>query len=77
LQAANSLYGLIYSVELGIGGGAATDMEILMGLNQNGQCINLCRDLQQAGVTTPEAVDKRAHQSGSRLTFAQPFPTGN
>ncbi|MFH7397144.1 ABC transporter substrate-binding protein, partial [Pseudomonas syringae group genomosp. 7] len=31
----------------------------------------------QAGVTTPEALDKRAHQSGSRLTIAQTFPTGN
>ena len=77
LQAAHSLYGLIYAVELGISGGPATDMAILMGLNQNGQCINLSRELQQAGVITPEALDKRAHQSGSKLTFAQTFPTGN
>ncbi|EPN40678.1 hypothetical protein A244_29475, partial [Pseudomonas syringae pv. actinidiae ICMP 18807] len=41
------------------------------------QCINLSRELQDAGVITPEALDKRAHQSGSRLTFAQTFPTGN
>jgi ABC-type nitrate/sulfonate/bicarbonate transport system substrate-binding protein len=77
LQAAHSLYGLIYAVELGIGGGPATDMAILMGLNQNGQCINLSRPLQEAGVITPEALDHRAHQSGPKLTFAQTFPTGN
>ncbi|KPW24043.1 Nitrate transporter component [Pseudomonas cannabina pv. alisalensis] len=77
LHAAHSLYGLIYAVELGIGGGPATNMAILMGLNQNGQCINLSRELQQAGVITPEALDHRAHQNGTRLTFAQTFPTGN
>lgn len=77
LQAAHSLYGMIYAVELGIGGGPATDMAVLMGLNQNGQCINLSRPLQDAGVVTPEALDRRAHQSGSKLTFAQTFPTGN
>lgn len=77
LQAAHSLYGMIYAVELGISGGPATDMAILMGLNQNGQCINLSRGLQESGVITPEALDKRVHQSGPKLTFAQTFPTGN
>ncbi|RRV05209.1 nitrate ABC transporter substrate-binding protein [Pseudomonas sp. v388] len=77
LQAAHSLYGLIYAMELGIGGVPAKDMAILMGLNQNGQCINLSRPLQEAGVITPEALDRRAHQSGPKLTFAQTFPTGN
>lgn len=77
LQAAHSLYGLIYAVELGIGGGPTADMAILMGLNQNGQCISLSRDLKEAGVVTPEALDRRAHQSGPKLTFAQTFPTGN
>jgi nitrate/nitrite transport system substrate-binding protein len=76
LHAAHSLYGMIYAVELGIGG-PATDMAVLMGLNQNGQCINLSRPLQDAGVITPEALDRRAHQSGPKLTFAQTFPTGN
>jgi nitrate/nitrite transport system substrate-binding protein len=77
LHAAHSLYGLIYAVQLGIGGSAATDMAVLMGLNQNGQSINLSRPLQDAGVITPEALDRQAHQSGSKLTFAQTFPTGN
>ncbi|MFH7423218.1 ABC transporter substrate-binding protein, partial [Pseudomonas syringae pv. tagetis] len=30
LQAAHSVYGQIYAVEMGIGGGSATDMAILM-----------------------------------------------
>ncbi|MGO4312006.1 CmpA/NrtA family ABC transporter substrate-binding protein [Pseudomonas sp. KB_15] len=76
LDAAHSLYGLIYAVHLGIGGVAATDMAVLMGLNQNGQSINLSRGLQALGVTSPEALDRRVHQTRPKLTFAQTFPTG-
>jgi len=76
LHAAHSLYGLIYAAQLGIGG-QATDMAVLMGLNQNGQSINVSRSLQDAGVITPEALDRRTHQRDSKLTFAQTFPTGN
>ena len=76
LDAAHSLYGLIYGVQLGLGGAAATNMGVLMGLNQNGQSINLSPDLQHAGVCSGEALHARAHQSGARLTFAQTFPTG-
>lgn len=76
LDAAHSLYGLIYAVHLGIGGIASTDMAVLMGLNQNGQSINLSHGLQQQGVITPEALDRYVHQSRTKLTFAQTFPTG-
>ncbi|WP_455884881.1 CmpA/NrtA family ABC transporter substrate-binding protein [Pseudomonas spelaei] len=76
LDAAHSLYGLIYAVHLGIGGVAHTDMAVLMGLNQNGQSINLSRGLQHQGVVTPEALDRHVHQSRTKLTFAQTFPTG-
>lgn len=76
LHAAHSLYGLVYAAQLGIGG-PAKDMAVLMGLNQNGQSINLSRALQAQGVITPEALDRRTHQSGTKLTFAQTFPTGN
>ncbi|WDU63547.1 CmpA/NrtA family ABC transporter substrate-binding protein [Pseudomonas poae] len=76
LDAAHSLYGLIYAVHLGIGGVAPTDMAVLMGLNQNGQSINLSHGLQAQGVTTPEALDRHVHQSRTKLTFAQTFPTG-
>ena len=76
LDAAHSLYGLVYAVHLGIGGVAATDMALLMGLNQNGQSINLSRGLQALGVTSPEALDRHVHQIRTKLTFAQTFPTG-
>ena len=76
LDAAHSLYGLIYAVHLGIGGVAATDMSVLMGLNQNGQSLNLSHGLQALGVTRPEALQQHVHQSRSKLTFAQTFPTG-
>ncbi|WP_248750210.1 CmpA/NrtA family ABC transporter substrate-binding protein [Pseudomonas sp. MWU15-20650] len=76
LDAAHSLYGLIYAVHLGIGGVAPSPMAVLMGLNQNGQSINLSHGLQQQGVVTPEALDRHVHQSRTKLTFAQTFPTG-
>ncbi|MGH8449397.1 CmpA/NrtA family ABC transporter substrate-binding protein [Pseudomonas sp.] len=76
LDAAHSLYGLVYAVHLGIGGVAPTDMAVLMGLNQNGQSINLSHGLQQQGVFTPEALERYVHQSRTKLTFAQTFPTG-
>jgi len=76
LDAAHSLYGLVYGIQLGLGGAPATDMAVLMGLNQNGQSINLSHALQFAGVTTSDALSLRAHQKGARLTFAQTLPTG-
>ncbi|HKS12214.1 MAG TPA: CmpA/NrtA family ABC transporter substrate-binding protein [Pseudomonas sp.] len=76
LDAAHSLYGLIYAVHLGIGGGAASDMAVLMGLNQNAQAINLSAALQRKGVVNPEALARMVHHNGARLTFAQTFPTG-
>ncbi|XVO86018.1 CmpA/NrtA family ABC transporter substrate-binding protein [Pseudomonas palleroniana] len=76
LDAAHSLYGLIYAVHMGIGGVTPTEMAVLMGLNQNGQSINLSHGLQQQGVVTPEALERHVHQSRTKLTFAQTFPTG-
>lgn len=76
LDAAHCLYGLVYAVQLGVGGGPASDMAVLMGLNQNAQAINLSAALQRKGVTNPEALARLAHQGGARLTFAQTFPTG-
>lgn len=75
LDAAQMLYGQIYGIHLGLGS-PATAMAILMGLNQNGQSINLSSALRGAGVTTGEALRQRTHQSGARLTFAHTFPTG-
>lgn len=76
LDAGQCLYGLIYSMQLGIGGTPATDMAVLMGLNQNGQSINLSTALKQAGMSSSEALAQRVHQIGAKLTLAQTFPTG-
>jgi nitrate/nitrite transport system substrate-binding protein len=67
---------MVYAIQLGISGAPASDMAVLMGLNQNGQSINLSQPLKDASVTTGGALQQRAHQSGSPLTFAQTFPTG-
>jgi len=76
LDAAHGLYGLIYAVHLGIGGGAPKDMAVLMGLAQNGQSISLSRELKAAGVTDPDALGRCVRQSGAKITLAQTFPTG-
>ena len=76
LDAAHSLYGLIYGVQLGLDSGTPTDMAVLMGLNQNGQSINLSHALQQQGVISGEALARHTHQNQARLKFAQTFPTG-
>ncbi|PVZ16393.1 MULTISPECIES: CmpA/NrtA family ABC transporter substrate-binding protein [unclassified Pseudomonas] len=77
LDAAHALYGMVYALELGISGAPATDMAVLMGLNQNGQSINLSQPLKDAGTTTPAALRKRAGQVGEKLNFAHTFPTGS
>ncbi|HBD34189.1 MAG TPA: nitrate transporter, partial [Cupriavidus sp.] len=49
LDAAHVLYGLIYGVQLGIGG-PKKDMAVLMNLNHNGQAITLSSKLAEKGV---------------------------
>ncbi len=75
LDAAHALYGQVYGTHLGLGG-APTEMAILMGLCQNGQAINLSEPLRQAGVTRADTLAARVSQHGTKLTFAQTFPTG-
>ena len=50
LDAAHALYGMIYGLQLGIGG-TKKDMSVLMTLNNNGQAITLSRKLFDKGVT--------------------------
>ena len=76
LDAAHSLYSMVYAIQLGISGATATDMAILMGLNQNGQSINLSQPLKNAGITNGAQLAQRAHRQGEKLNFAQTFPTG-
>ena len=74
LDAAQGLYGLIYGMHLGIAG-QSTPMAVLMGLNQNGQSINLSTRLLQAGVISPETLCQHVRQ-GARQQLAHTFPTG-
>src|SRR6058998_783009 len=50
LDAAHVLYGLVYGVQMGLGG-PKKDMSILMNLNHNGQAITLSSQLNEKGVT--------------------------
>src|SRR5437764_11878404 len=50
LDAAHVLYGLIYGVQMGIGG-PKKDMAVLMNLNHNGQAITLSSQLKEKGAT--------------------------
>jgi nitrate/nitrite transport system substrate-binding protein len=75
LDAAHVLYGLIYGVQLGIGG-QKKDMAILMGLNHNGQAITLSNVLKDKGVTDGAGLKKLIDTEKGDYTFAQTFPTG-
>ncbi|MEQ5842486.1 ABC transporter substrate-binding protein [Paraburkholderia acidicola] len=74
LDAAHTLYGLVYGVELGLGG-PQTDMAVLMVLNRNGQAITLSNRLAAALAehgTLPQALASL----GRAPVFAHTFPTG-
>ena len=75
LDAAHVLYGLIYGVQLGVGG-PRKDMSILMTLNQNGQAITLSAQLKDKGVTDGASLAKLVAKEKREYTFAQTFPTG-
>jgi len=75
LHAAHVLYGLIYGVQLGIGG-TKKDMSVMMTLNNNGQAITLSNQLKDKGATTGETLKKLVDTDKRDYTFAQTFPTG-
>jgi nitrate/nitrite transport system substrate-binding protein len=75
LDAAHVLYGLVYGVQLGIGG-PKKDMAVLMGLNRNGQAISLANKLKAQGVTDGASLAKLIQSKPGEYTFAQTFPTG-
>jgi two-component system, oxyanion-binding sensor len=74
LDAAHALYGLVYGIELGLGGPQA-EMAVLMVLNRNGQAITLSKPLARA---MREAGSLRTALADWPRTpvFAQTFPTG-
>ncbi|PPE76040.1 nitrate transporter [Solimonas fluminis] len=75
LDAAHVLYGLVYGVQLGIGG-PKKDMAVLMGLNHNGQAITLSNKVKEEGAVNGEQLKKLVAQKKREYTFAQTFPTG-
>ncbi|MDP1658596.1 MAG: CmpA/NrtA family ABC transporter substrate-binding protein [Methylotenera sp.] len=75
LHAAHVLYGLVYGVQLGIGG-QQKDMAVLMTLNNNGQGITLSNQLKDKGVKDGRSLKRVMENENRDFTFAQTFPTG-
>jgi nitrate/nitrite transport system substrate-binding protein len=75
LDAAHVLYGLIYGVQLGVGG-PQKDMNVLMALNNNGQAITLSSQIKEKGVTDGAKLKALVDKKEKEYTFAQTFPTG-
>ncbi len=90
LDASHVLYGLVYGVQMGVGG-PQKNMAVLMTLSNNGQGISLANHFKGKGVTDGHSLAKlisaRAgsglaprghprHGGANPYTFAQTFPTG-
>ena len=75
LDFAHVLYGLVYGVQLGIGG-PKKDMSVLMTLNNNGQAITLSKKLADKGAVDGASLAKLMAKEKREYTFAQTFPTG-
>jgi nitrate/nitrite transport system substrate-binding protein len=75
LDAAHVLYGLLYGVQMGLGG-QKKDMAVLMGLNNNGQAITLSKKLADKGAVDGPSLAKLMQTDKREFTFAHTFPTG-
>lgn len=75
LDASHVLYGLIYGLQMGVGG-PQKDMSVLMTLNNNGQAITLSNALKDKGVMDGTSLNKLIATDKREYTFAQTFPTG-
>jgi nitrate/nitrite transport system substrate-binding protein len=75
LHAAHVLYGLMYGVQMGIGG-KQKDVNVLISLNNNGQGITLGNQLKEKGVTSGPTLKRLIDNENRDFTFAQTFPTG-
>lgn len=75
LDAAHMLYGMVYGLQLGVGG-PQQDMAVLMTLSRNGQGITLANALRQQGVRDGESLAAHIKRQSVRPVFAQTFPTG-
>src|SRR5688572_32255188 len=74
LDASHVLYGLIYGVQMGLGG-PKKDMAVLMNLNHNGQAITLSNQLKEKGVSDGASLKKLVDKEKREYTFAHTFPT--
>jgi len=74
LDAAHALYGLVYGVELGLGGPKAP-MAVLMTLNRNGQAITLSAPLA-AALASGRPLREVLAAAPRRPVLAHTFPTG-
>ena len=75
LDASHVLYGLVYGVQLGIGG-PKKDMAVLMNINHNGQAISLSNQLKAKGAVDGASLAALIKKEPREYTFAQTFPTG-
>ena len=75
LDAAHVLYGLMYGVQMGVGG-QKKDMAVLMSLNNNGQAISLSNQLKAKGAVDGTSLAALIKKEPREYTFAQTFPTG-
>jgi nitrate/nitrite transport system substrate-binding protein len=75
LDLAHALYGMVYGVQLGIGG-PRDAMAVLMTINRNGQGISVSRRLADEGVRDLPTLAERIRRAPRELVFAQTFPTG-
>jgi nitrate/nitrite transport system substrate-binding protein len=75
LDAAHVLYGLVYGVQMGVGG-PKKDMAVLMTLNNNGQAISLSKKLADKGAVDGKTLAELMKKEPREYTFAQTFPTG-
>ncbi len=75
LDFAHVLYGLIYGVQMGVGG-PKKDMAVLMNLNHNGQAITLSKKLAEKGAVDGPSLAKLMTTDKREYTGAQTFPTG-
>lgn len=75
LDAAHVLYGLVYGVQMGVGG-PKKDMAVLMNLNHNGQAITLSKKVADKGAVDGASLAKLMQTDKREYSFAQTFPTG-
>ena len=75
IDAAHVLYGLVYGVQMGIGG-PRKDMACLMTLDNNGQAITLSTQLHAKGAKDGASLAALVAKEKRDYTFAHTFPTG-